>query len=70
MSNLTKEEILTILNATDSEIIIFMAETAKYRENNLITYSKNIFIPLTEICRNNRGSVILKKVQIILKQLF
>ena len=60
-SNLTKEDILSILTATDSEIIKFMLETAKYRENNLITYSKNIFIPLTEICRNDCGYCNFKK---------
>ena len=60
-SNLTKEDILQILNATDSDIINYMAETAKYRENNLITYSKNIFIPLTEICRNDCGYCNFKK---------
>ena len=60
-SNLNKEDILHILNATDSEIIEYMAETVKYRENNLITYSKNIFIPLTEICRNDCGYCNFKK---------
>ena len=60
-SNLTKEDILRILNATDSEVIGFMSETAEYRENNLITYSKNIFIPLTEICRNDCGYCNFKK---------
>jgi FO synthase subunit 1 len=59
--NLTKEDILQILNATDSEIIDFMSKTVKYRENNLITYSKNIFIPLTEICRNDCGYCNFKK---------
>jgi len=38
-----------------------MSETEKYRENNLITYSKNIFIPLTEICRNDCGYCNFKK---------
>lgn len=61
MPKLTKEEILTILNATDKDIIRYMSETAKYRENNLITYSKNIFIPLTEICRNDCGYCNFKK---------
>ena len=59
--NLTKEDILQILNATDSEIINYMSETVKYRENNLITYSKNVFIPLTEICRNDCGYCNFKK---------
>ena len=60
-SNPTKEDILKILNASDSDIINYMAETVKYRENNLITYSKNIFIPLTEICRNDCGYCNFKK---------
>ena len=42
MSNLTKEEILAILNATDKDLEKYMLEVAKYRENNLITYSKLI----------------------------
>ena len=60
-SKLTKEDILQILNATKSEIINYMSQTVKYRENNLITYSKNIFIPLTEICRNDCGYCNFKK---------
>ena len=60
-SKLTKEDILQILNATDREIINYMSQTVKYRENNLITYSKNIFIPLTEICRNDCGYCNFKK---------
>ena len=61
MTSTTKDDILQILNATDSEIIKFMLETAKYRENNHITFSKNIFIPLTEICRNDCGYCNFKK---------
>ena len=61
MSKLTKQDILQILTATDSEIIKYMSETAKYRGNNIITYSKNIFIPLTEICRNDCGYCNFKK---------
>ena len=61
MQSITKEDILEILNATNEDIIKFMLETAKYRENNLITFSKNIFIPLTEICRNDCGYCNFKK---------
>ena len=60
-SDLTKEDILQILAASDSDIIKYMFETVKYRENNLITYSKNVFIPLTEICRNDCGYCNFKK---------
>ena len=59
--NLTKEDILQILDAKDSDIIKYMAKTAEYRENTIITYSKNIFIPLTEICRNDCGYCNFKK---------
>ena len=50
-----------MLNATDSDIIRYLSETVKYRENHLITYSKNVFIPLTEICRNDCGYCNFKK---------
>ena len=55
---LTKKEILDILNAKNSEIIHYMVENELYNE---ITYSKNIFIPLTEICKNNCGYCNFKK---------
>ncbi len=61
MQSITKEDILKVLTATDKDIIDFMSETVKYRENNLITFSKNIFIPLTEICRNDCGYCNFKK---------
>ncbi len=59
--NLTKKNIIRILNATNSEVTRLMLETAQYRSNNLITYSKNVFIPLTEICRNDCGYCNFKK---------
>ncbi len=61
MKPITKKDILQILNATDSNIKRYMLEIAKYKENSLITYSKNIFIPLTEICRNDCGYCNFKK---------
>ena len=60
-SNLTKEDILQILNAKKGNLIKYVAETAENRENNFITYSKNVFIPLTEICKNNCGYCNFKK---------
>ena len=61
MINYSKKDILSVLNAKGSDIIKFMAEAKQYRKNNLITYSKNIFIPLTEICRNDCGYCNFKK---------
>ncbi len=65
-----KEKILQILESTDNQIIDFMNKASKYRENNLITYSKNIFIPLTEICKNDCGYCNFKKLQMTPMQLF
>ena len=61
MSKLTKEDVLNILNSTASDIIKYIGENAKSMENNLITYSKNVFIPLTEICKNDCGYCNFKK---------
>ncbi|MBQ9026419.1 MAG: 7,8-didemethyl-8-hydroxy-5-deazariboflavin synthase subunit CofG [Methanobrevibacter sp.] len=61
MTNYSKEDILSILNAKDSDILKYMNQTAQYRKDNLITYSKNVFIPLTEICRNDCGYCNFKK---------
>ena len=61
MPNYSKGDILSILNAEDSDILKYMVEANQKGENNLITYSKNIFIPLTEICRNDCGYCNFKK---------
>ena len=61
MTKYSKEDILSVLDAKGSDIIKNMSETTQYRKNNLITYSKNVFIPLTEICRNDCGYCNFKK---------
>lgn len=61
MTIYSKEDILSVLNAKNSDIVKYMAETKQYRKNKLITYSKNVFIPLTEICRNDCGYCNFKK---------
>ena len=60
MPKLNKEDILQILNSTRHDIVKYMSQTEN-KENNLITYSKNIFIPITEICRNDCGYCNFKK---------
>ena len=60
MPKLNKEYILQILNSTRHDIVKYMSQTEN-KENNLITYSKNIFIPITEICRNDCGYCNFKK---------
>lgn len=59
--NLTKDEIISLLNTNQNDIIDLMAIANSKRENNNITYSKNIFIPLTEICRNYCGYCTFRK---------
>lgn len=59
--NLKKEEIISLLNAEKNDINRLMSLANSKRENNFITYSKNIFIPLTEICRNSCGYCTFKK---------
>lgn len=59
--NLKKEEILSLLNTEKNDINELMFLTNSKRENNFITFSKNIFIPLTEICRNSCGYCTFKK---------
>lgn len=61
MFNYTKEDILSVLNADHKELAKYASKIKKYRKNNLITFSKNVFIPLTEICRNDCGYCNFKK---------
>ena len=61
MTKYSKEDILSVLNAKGPDIVKYMLEAMQYRKNNLITYSKNVFIPLTEICRNDCGYCNFKK---------
>ena len=61
MTKYSKEDILSILTSKNGEIAKYMLEINENRKNNLITYSKNIFIPLTEICRNDCGYCNFKK---------
>ena len=50
--------ILQILKSEKTELIKYMGEVCK---DTKITYSKNIFIPLTEICKNDCGYCSFKK---------
>ena len=59
--NLKKDDIVSLLNTDKTDINTLMSLANLKRENNHITYSKNIFIPLTEICRNSCGYCTFKK---------
>jgi FO synthase subunit 1 len=61
MAILSKEELLSFLNGERGEILSLMSENNLLRTNNIITYSKNVFLPLTDICRNSCGYCTFKK---------
>ena len=43
------------------EILSLMSETSFLRFDDIITYSKNVFLPITDICRNNCGYCTFRK---------
>lgn len=61
LKNITKEYIMFILNAEREDILEIMKLANSKREHNYVTYSKNVFIPLTEICKNECGYCAFKK---------
>jgi len=56
-----KKEIVNLLNTENNDILQLMALANDKQENNEITYSKNVFIPLTEVCRNYCGYCTFRK---------
>lgn len=58
--DLNKEEIVKLLNTSQNDILELM-ELANKRIDNKITFSKNVFIPLTEVCKNDCGYCAFKK---------
>lgn len=81
IEELSKEDLSRILNTKSKDIIDLMNLASLKKENNDITYSKNVFIPVTEICKNDcgycnfkkspedKGAIILKKPEEILHTL-
>lgn len=61
LENLTKEDIIFMLNAEGEDLLEIMKLANSKREDDYVTYSKNVFIPLTEICRNDCGYCAFKK---------
>jgi FO synthase subunit 1 len=52
---LSKEELISLLGVQGKDVLQLMKEANSLRENNKITFSKNVFLPLTNICRNDCG---------------
>jgi 7,8-didemethyl-8-hydroxy-5-deazariboflavin synthase len=61
MAILSKEGLLSLLNGKNREILSLMSQNSLLRTNNIITYSKNVFLPLTDICRNDCGYCTFRK---------
>lgn len=61
MPRLSKKEIIMFLNAEYTDILSLMMDANRFRENRTITYSKNVFLPLTEICHNQCGYCTFRK---------
>ncbi|KZX13695.1 7,8-didemethyl-8-hydroxy-5-deazariboflavin synthase subunit CofG [Methanobrevibacter filiformis] len=58
---LNEDDVVNLLNSKREEVNQLMEIANHKRESNIITYSKNMFIPVTEICRNACGYCIFKK---------
>lgn len=61
MPGLSKEEIILFLNAEYTDILSLMIDANRFRENRTITFSKNVFLPLSEICHNQCGYCTFRK---------
>ncbi|WP_431062555.1 7,8-didemethyl-8-hydroxy-5-deazariboflavin synthase subunit CofG [Methanobacterium sp.] len=57
----SKEDIISLLNVKNDDIISLISAAGSKRNTKTITYSKNVFLPLTNICRNECGYCTFKK---------
>ena len=61
MDTISRNEAEEILTADINTSLDLIKQINIQKSNNQITYSKNVFIPLTEICRNDCGYCNFKK---------
>jgi FO synthase subunit 1 len=61
MPEYSKEEVISLLNAKGKDILSLISTAESKRDTDTITYSKNVFLPLTDICRNECGYCTFKK---------
>ncbi len=59
--NLSRDGLIAILECKKEDILELMNLANSKRESNFVTYSKNVFIPLTKICRNDCGYCAFKQ---------
>jgi len=58
---LDKDDIIKLLEVKSQDVLYLMKIASNQKENNEITFSKNVFIPLTEVCRNYCGYCTFRK---------
>lgn len=61
MEAYSKEDVVNLLNAKGKDILKLISSADSKRDTDKITYSKNAFLPLTNICRNECGYCTFKK---------
>lgn len=59
--NLSRDDLIAILECKKEDILELMNLASKKRENNYVTYSRNVFVPLTKMCRNDCGYCAFKQ---------
>ncbi len=52
---ISRDDIISILKANGDQIPSLMEKACLKRDGKTITFSKNVFIPLTNVCRNDCG---------------
>jgi len=61
MSVLSKNDVKSLLMGDYKSLLTILNDANSHRNSNQITYSKNVFLPLTEICRNICGYCTFRK---------
>jgi 7,8-didemethyl-8-hydroxy-5-deazariboflavin synthase len=61
MPKFSKNDIITFLNTSGNDILSILTAANSLRNSKKITYSKNVFLPITEICRNECGYCTFRK---------
>ncbi len=59
--NLSRDDLIAILECKKEDILELMSLANSKREHNYVTFSKNVFTPLTKICRNDCGYCAFKQ---------
>lgn len=61
MMTISKKDLIPLLNSETRDLLSLMSENNNSREKNIITFSRNVFLPLTKICRNECGYCTFRK---------